>query len=226
MTETHSLTLHVAGTSRRITVTPERLVVAGYTAKDEAAVQAHIRELAAIGVPPPPKIPTFYPLSPSLLTAGPVIEVDGEKTSGEVEPVILRHDGRFYLGVGSDHTDRERERQDIAASKAACPKPLGDTVAEIGPDLAALAWDDIVAGSSVDGWPYQDGSIAALRHPTELLERMTAEFGDGSGDLVLYCGTLALLGGEFVHGTTWRIHLRLPGGPTLTHAYETTQRSQ
>ena len=204
-----------------LVVRPERLVVAGYTAKDEEAVAEHIAELAAIGVPAPPTVPAFYDLDPALLGTGPVIGVQGASTSGEVEPVVVRHDGRYYLGVGSDHTDREVERSDIAKSKAACPKPLSASVAGIGTDLAALDWDAITAVCTVDGAPYQRGSVGVLRHPADTVARMTSALGAIDGDLVLFCGTLPLLTGEFVFGERWQLELVLPGGTRLTHTYET-----
>jgi len=68
----------------------------------------------------------------------------------------------------------------------------------------------------MDGRLYQRGSARSLRHPTEMLARVP----EVTGDLVLFCGTMRLLGGEFVYGTAWRVTLTLPGGgPALTHAY-------
>ncbi|MFI6501397.1 DUF2848 family protein [Nonomuraea typhae] len=215
------LTLKVAAGDEELVISPERLIVAGYTAKDERAVAEHIAELARIGVPPPPSVPAFYELDPRLLTTEALIDVSGPSTSGEVEPVVIRHRGRHFLAVGSDHTDRDLERADIAASKAACPKPIGDRVVEIGADLAALDWDRLAADSAVDGRPYQGGSIAALRHPAELMRLL----GGVAGDLVLFCGTLPLLNATFVYGASWQMSLAFPGGPTLTHAYENKQRS-
>lgn len=209
------------GSDEPLTVRPERLVVAGYTARDEASVARHIEELAAIGVPPPPTVPMFYDLDPALLSTAPHVEVGGAATSGEVEPVVVRHRGTYYLGVGSDHTDREMERTDIAASKAACPKPVGRDLVEIGAEPAFPGWDDIEARSDVDGRPYQAGAVSSLRDPAELVERMTATLGEIAGDLVLFCGTLALLGGTFVHGDTWSLSLSLPAGARLTHTYTT-----
>ncbi|MGA4837351.1 DUF2848 family protein [Streptomyces sp. G45] len=217
--------MRVTRTGERLEIAPARLIVAGYTARDRASVDHHIAELAAIGVPPPSSVPAFYDLDPRLVTTDAVIEVAGAATSGEVEPVIVRHGGRYFLAVGSDHTDRELERADIAAAKAACPKPVGDTVVEIGPDLSALDWDAVAAESTVDGTPYQQGSAATLRHPGELVERMTAVLGGIPGDLVLFCGTFPLLTGAFVHGSHWRVCLGLPDGTALTHRYETKLRS-
>ncbi|MFJ7217673.1 DUF2848 family protein [Amycolatopsis sp. NPDC098790] len=219
-----TLDLTVAGSGKRLPVRPEKLIVAGYTARDEAAVARHIEELAAIGVPPPPAVPMFYDLDPALLSTDTTVPVGGKATSGEVEPVLIRHDGTYYLGVGSDHTDRELERDDIAASKAACPKPVGGAVVELGPAPVFPDWDQAQATSEVDGRPYQAGAVSSLRHPAELLERMTATIGDIAGDFVLFCGTLALIGGEFVHGDEWSLSLTLPAAAPLTHTYTTTPR--
>lgn len=222
---TPALRLHVAGTDLTLDLSPRRLVVAGYTARDEDAVNAHIAELAAIGVPPPPSVPAFYELDPALLTTDPVIEVPGAATSGEVEPVLVRHRGRHYLAVGSDHTDRALERSDITAAKAACPKPIGAQVIALGTDPGGAEWERATAGCRVDGAPYQHGPLRTLRHPGELLGRLPAGGAPADADLVLFCGTLPLLTGDFVHGTHWRLRLELAGGPALSHVYETKRRS-
>ncbi|GAA2613045.1 DUF2848 family protein [Actinomadura fulvescens] len=220
-----SVTVDVTGTGERLTVVPDKLIVAGYTARDEAAVEAHIAELEAIGVPRPASVPAFYDLDTALLTTAPVVEVDGAATSGEVEPVLIRAGGRYFLGVGSDHTDRELERTDVAESKAACPKPIGSTVVELDPALSSPDWDTLIAGCAVDETSYQRGSVSALRHPAQLLERLADAIGAVPPNVVLFCGTLPLLDGTFVHGSHWQVRLELPGGEALTHAYEIKQRS-
>jgi hypothetical protein len=225
---TPPLRLKITGTSQILTITPSRLIVAGYTGRDEDAVAAHIAELAAIGVPPPATVPAFYDLDPGLLTTDPVVSVHGPDTSGEVEPVIIRHQGRYYLAVGSDHTDRELEQADICRSKAACPKPLGDSVVPLPDDLADLAefaWDDVVASSEADGLPYQQGTLAALWRPGDLLARIAASVPGADGDLVLFCGTLPLLTGRFVAADGWKLRLVLRDGTVLAHAYETKRRN-
>ncbi|MWA02966.1 DUF2848 domain-containing protein [Actinomadura sp. LD22] len=226
MTSSTLLNLTIAGSGEPLPVSPERLVVAGYTGADETAVARHIEELAAIGVPPPAAVPMFYDLDPALLGTGARVEVGGPATSGEVEPVLIRHRGAYFLGVGSDHTDRALERSDIAAAKAACPKPVGTAVLPIGPDPSFPEWDRIEASCAVDGRAYQAGQASSLRHPADLVERMTAVLGEVSGDLVLFCGTFPLLDGSFVHGETWSLSLRLPGLAQLTHTYTTASRQE
>jgi Protein of unknown function (DUF2848) len=215
------VTLTVAGTGQVLAPKPQRLVIGGYTGRDDAAVRAHIGELAAIGVPPPPEVPSFYLLPSGLLTTSGVVEAAGEQTSGEAEPVLFRVEGRYYIGVGSDHTDRDLEREDITRAKAACPKPVGRMVAALPPDPAQADWDGIEMACQVDGRAYQRGRLSALRTPADLLPRIPGEAGGPDGDLVLFCGTLPLLTGKFVAGRQWRLEMRLPGGPELRCEYET-----
>jgi hypothetical protein len=211
---------HLAGTGADLLLAAPRLIIAGYTGRNEAAVAAHIAELAAIGIPPPATVPAFFELDPSLLTSDPVVMISGSNTSGEVEPVLIRHNGRFYLGVGSDHTDRDLERSDIAASKAACPKPVGHQVIALPEDLAAVDWDAIDVESDVDGEPYQRGSLAVMRAPTDLLARMTTVLGAFGDDFVMFCGTVPLLTGAFRAGRHWRVQLTLDADASLIHSYE------
>jgi 4-hydroxyphenylacetate 3-monooxygenase len=208
------------GTGVDLTLNAPRLIIAGYTGREAAAVAAHIDELAAIGIPPPASVPAFFELDPSLVTSDPVVKITGWNTSGEVEPVLIRHDGRHYLGVGSDHTDRDLERSDIAVSKAAYPKPVGHQVVALPHDLAALRWDAIDVESDVDGQPYQRGSLASLRTPTDLLSRLNSTLGELRDDLVIFCGTVPLLTGAFRAGRRWRVALKLDPNTSLTHSDE------
>lgn len=220
------MTLHltVAGSGDQLHVDPARLIVAGYTARDQDAVSRHIAELAEIGVAPPPTVPAFYDLRPALLTTDDVVSVPGPNTSGEVEPVLLRVSGRWFLAVGSDHTDRDLERDDIAASKAACPKPIGPTVAELRGDPDSFDLDQITAVSVVDGTTYQASTLAELLRPGDVLARMRTAFADDPLDTVedfaIFGGTTPLLGGVFLPGSHWELTLRLPDGTSLTHTYE------
>lgn len=221
-----ALHLTVRGTGETLHVRPARLIVAGYTGRDAEAVAAHIAELAEIGVPPPATVPAFYDLDPALLTTDAVIGVDGPDSSGEVEPVVIRHEGRLFLGVGSDHTDRELEKTSVAGSKAACPKPLGREVAALPADLKDFDWDSVAAASDVDGEPYQRGDLSVLRHPADVLARLADALPDVDGDLVLFGGTLPLMTGRFVFGRNWTLQLKLGDATVLAHTYETKERNR
>ncbi len=176
-----------------LSFTAERLVVAGWVGKDREAVRRHIEELGRLGVPAPSRTPTYMSLWPAILTTAEEIEVTGPESSGEVECVLLRENGRLYVGVGSDHTDRGFEKHDIPASKQMCGKPL-----------AAAVWDlDDVRGHLdrliLRSWStrqgrrrlYQEGALAANRGVLELLQGIPEEADPRSGSLVLFCGTFA-----------------------------------
>ena len=150
--------------------TVEHLIVAGWTGRDAKAVQHHIDELAAIGVAPPSKVPLFYRVSNDLLTTDPLIEVLGDASSGEAEPMIVRHGGTLWLGLGSDHTDRQLEATSVAASKQICAKPCAATLW----DYATVA--DRLETITIQSWIhengdwvlYQDGHLGQIR-PLEAL---------------------------------------------------------
>lgn len=219
---TASLGLTVAGTDDQVHVVDPRVVIAGYTGRDGAAVQAHIDELAHIGVAPPPRVPMFYELDSGIVTADGSIDVAGHRTSGEVEPVVVFSNGRVYLGVGSDHTDRELETRSIADSKAAAPKPIGPNVVPL--DLVHGRWDEITVACRLDGKPYQEGRLSAMLTPDELLGKLTESGAAIIGDAVLFCGTLPLLTSEFVYGSRYDLEMRLPDGGVLMHSYVVTMK--
>ncbi|MEX0758600.1 MAG: DUF2848 family protein, partial [Tistlia sp.] len=62
-------------------------VIAGWTGRDPAAIEHHIEELAAIGVPRPSSVPLYYRVSAQAFTQAPAIQVVGDGSSGEVEPL-------------------------------------------------------------------------------------------------------------------------------------------
>ncbi len=217
-----SLVFRVLGSDERIELSDFHGIVAGYTGRDAAAVQHHIDELAAIGVAPPPEVPMFYPVEASTVNSDPEYRASANLTSGEIEPVYIRHRGTYYLGVGSDHTDRDLERIDIGRSKRACPKPVGVEVIRIGSahELSALDLDGSLARCTVDGRPYQEGGLGGLRTPADVTERLLERLALAEhDDFVCLGGTLPLLDGAFAAGEYWHIEIELPGGATLAHDY-------
>lgn len=213
------LTFRVAGTDKTIVVSDFHAVVAGYTGRDPKAVQHHIDELAAIGVAPPPEVPMFYRMDSHLFDTSGEHDTSNNLTSGEIEPLYIRHNGKFYLGIGSDHTDRDIEAQDIGDSKRACPKPIATEVIEV-PSLEDLDLDQCTARSWVDGELYQEGSLAGLRKPADVVEKLLARTDIGDADFMCLGGTLPLLKGNFVDGTSWKVELSFPDGTRIEHNYK------
>ena len=202
----------------RISVEPAALIVAGWTGRDEAALRHHIEELAAIGVPRPSSVPVFYRNSFLNLTQAPVLEVLGPDTSGEAEPVIVALGDRLCLTVGSDHTDRKAETQGIALSKQLCAKPLGRDLWVL--DEIAGHWDQLKlrAYATIDGQRvlYQDGTLAGMRRPDDLISRYGSTLAPGT---VMFCGTLGAIGG-IRPASRFEMELEDPLlGRTLRHAY-------
>ncbi|MFE3081695.1 DUF2848 family protein [Nocardia tengchongensis] len=208
----------------RVAFTPTDVVVAGYTGRDTAAVAHHVDELAAIGVPRPDRIPAFYEIGADRVTTDTAIEVGGPSTSGEVEPVLIYADHRYYLTVGSDHTDRVLETQSIPLSKTACPKPIATTIIDLGTDPSVLRWDEITVSSWVNGDIYQRGSLASLLPLGSLLSKWGKHDSDDSA-LILFGGTMPLVDGAFRYGRHWQMSLEVPGHAPIEFTYNVTVRS-
>jgi hypothetical protein len=205
----------------RIHVPAFRLVVAGYTGRDAGAVDRHIQELAAHGIPAPASVPELYVLTSDLLQVAPTVVTTGHMTSGEAEPVLIRTEaGALYVGIGSDHTDRQVEKTSILASKQACPKVLGGHVWPF--HAVAEVWDDLELSSTAGAseGDYQRGTVVAIRRPDDLLALVARDVADPPGALVLFMGTIPLLDGEFQFADRFSARLRDPhAGRELRCAY-------
>src|SRR6201996_4005665 len=155
-----------SGPTRR-NVQVDRLVIAGWTGRDMAALEKHIAELEAIGVKRPASVPIFYRASTARLTTDDSIEVLGNASSGEAEFVLLRHAGRLWVGTGSDHTDREVEKYGVSVSKQLCDKPLAPVFWDY--EEIAPHWDKLVLRAHIaeNGAQllYQEGSVTAMLDP-------------------------------------------------------------
>lgn len=175
-----------------------KAVIAGWTGRDADAVEAHIVELEELGVTRPATVPTYYPVTASNLTTAPSIEALGGDSSGEIEFVILRAFGEFWIGAGSDHTDRKLEVHDVNFSKQACAKPVASSfwlmseVIDHWNELQLLSY--ILEGS--ERITYQEGSVTALLHPEDLIAHYEKSTGNEFKDnMLMFGGTLPAVGG-------------------------------
>lgn len=191
------LTLTLDGADRIVRF--DKLVMAGYTGRNQAEVQAHIDELKSHGIPAPDKIPTLFACAPELLTTAPEITVLGESTSGEAEFVLFTDGGEILVGVGSDHTDRKLEETDIPRAKQLCAKTVSREVWRLADVLGH--WDELVlrawVGESGPEQLYQEGPLARMMTPQAILECVKENIKEPLGAAAVYSGTLAIIGGHF-----------------------------
>ena len=189
-----TFTRHFKDRTDQVTVSPETLIVAGWTGRDQAALNHHIEELAAIGVPPPSSAPVFYRNAVTNVVQTDRLEVLGPDTSGEVEPVIVALSDGLWIGLGSDHTDRKAETMGIALSKQLCGKVLASALWKFE-DISAH-WDRIIIRSyaTIDGARtlYQEGPLALMRDPVDLMTRYGRPF---VANTIVMCGTIGAKGG-------------------------------
>ena len=186
---------HAKGAIEKVAVDIENLIIAGWTGRDVTALNHHIEELKAIGVQPPSRVPIYYRVAAQMLTQADRIQVLGDDSSGEVEPVLVGADNRLWVTVGADHTDRKVESYGIAVSKQMCAKPIGRTAwrfEEVEPH-----WDRLMLRSFIqeDGQRvlYQEGPLAKIRDPRELIFGWKDEKRLPMG-AAMFCGTMPAIG--------------------------------
>jgi hypothetical protein len=201
---------------------PRALILAGWSARDETSVRAHMAELAEHGVPPPSTFPLFYRVAASLVSQTDQLEVLGPHTSGEIEYVILAMDDGLWVTVGSDQTDRKAEAYGVALSKQLAGKVLARTAWRL--DELREHWDQLVLQAHVtiggERLVYQEGALALMRTPDDLMARYGQRLTPGT---VLMSGTLNAIGG-IRPAARFEMELRDSViGRTISHAYDVAE---
>jgi len=207
-------------------VTPRTLEVSraynlGSATRDAAEAVHHQEEVARSGVRiafdiPAPRI---YPLAPWAITTAERVGVQGPRTSGEVEIVIIVQEDDLLIGVGSDHTDRDLERTSIVWSKQACPNVIAPEVwrwAEIRDH-----WDRCTLWSDLDGSPYQRCGVDVFLDPEELVSIVRDRADMPRSGAVIFSGTYVSVTGELAFGRHWSFGIEDPVlGRRIEHSYE------
>jgi hypothetical protein len=189
-------TLEAKGGQLPLTLKLRQAVIAGWTGRDPVARDKHIAELEQLGIARPASTPIYYRVAARRLTTADAIEVSGSDSSGEVEFVLIGSEGRIFVGVGSDHTDRKVEAYGVTVSKQMCDKPLAPVLWNFA-DIADH-WDRIVLRSfaTIDGARvlYQEGRLDGMLGVDDLIAR-----GFDGGKLpdgcAVFGGTVAAKGG-------------------------------
>jgi hypothetical protein len=175
----------------------DNLVIAGWTGRDRAKMEEHIAELESLGIKRPHTTPVFYRASAARLTTTDKIQTTGGKSSGEAEVLLINEGGRSWVGLASDHTDREVEAYGITVSKQMCDKPCAHILWPL--DEVIDHWDQLRLTSAIheNGHRviYQQGEVAALLGLQDLVGRYEREIGSFRPCTAMLCGTLPALGG-------------------------------
>ena len=191
-----TFTVDAQGTTTPLTLAIDQAVIAGWTGRDPVARDKHIAELEAIGIARPASTPIYYRVSARRLTTEDSIEVSGGDSSGEVEFVLIGWQGRVFVGLGSDHTDRKVETYSITVSKQMCDKVMAPILWEL--EDVAGHWDQLILRSFA--WIggarvlYQEGTLDNMLSVAELVRR---GFQDGKlpDGCAMFGGTFAAKGG-------------------------------
>ena len=191
-----TFTVDDRGVATPLTLAIDQAVIAGWTGRDPVARDRHIAELEALGIARPASTPIYYRCSARRITMDDRIEVSGTESSGEVEFFLVGWQGRTFVGLGSDHTDRKVESYSITVSKQMCDKPIASELWELGDVIDH--WDRLILRS----WAwikgkrelYQEGTLDAILPVAELLKR---GFEDGKlpDGCLMFGGTFAARGG-------------------------------
>lgn len=178
-----------------------QVAIAGWAGRDQAGVQHHIDELKELGVKPPSRTPLFYRVGREMLTQQESVQMLGDAGSGEAEACLISDaDGRVWVTIASDHTDRALEAVGVAESKQLCAKPIARTAWPL--DEVIGHWDQLELHSEIDEddqtVTYQQGTLAELLPVSSLLEQLPPALRDGeklAPLCALLCGTVPTIGG-------------------------------
>ncbi|RYL92777.1 DUF2848 domain-containing protein [Sporolactobacillus sp. THM7-4] len=186
---------------RNVQWNPVQCIVAGYTGRNQEAVKKHIRELEEIGIPAPPHVPMIYTVSTDLITVNEEIAVVKKESSGEAELVLANIEDEWYLGLGSDHTDRVLEAHSVQKSKQVCAKPISNQFWRLNSVIDKMDSFHLRSWMVSDGKRklYQDGHLDSLLKPETLLDILKRRNIKLTNTLI-FCGTLPIEGSKFIFG--------------------------
>jgi hypothetical protein len=205
------INLHLSnGEIKKHEIDINKVIVVGYGGRNIDKIQEHIDELKELGIAPPPNVPMIYPQKIEQLNFS--NECHGSKfSSGETEYVLF-HDGKEWLvTLGSDHTDREVEKEDILKSKSICDKPLATDFWKLA-DLKE-DWDNIILRSYVtsngEKFLYQEDTLEALLEVDVLLEKLDKLGEKDLEHTVIFSGTVPTKNG-FIFGEKFEYEIEHP----------------
>lgn len=206
-----------------------KIINAGFSGRNQEASQKHLDEIRKEGINfEVESTPIFFPKLKDRITTGNTVEVLGDcKSCGEAEPVLLiDRDNEIYIGIGSDHSDRELEKHSLVSSKQMCPNVMSRKVWRYA-DVRDH-WDDItmrawVVGADGKRELYQEGKMQSFMTVEDFLaETKKRVKGDLTG-AVIFMGTVPTLNGKLIYTPGFEAELSDERtGKTLNCSYTVT----
>lgn len=221
------LTVQRTGGCEEMTFACSRLLNGGWAARDGEGQRRHVEELSALGIAPPESVPDVFFLTDDRVSTAATVQVTSGETSGEGEYVLLFAADEVFVGIGSDHTDREIEKVSIPGSKQMCPDLMGATVWPY--EEVRGHWDELrircVVRIGTGTALYHDSSTKELLHPEEWKRHLR---GNGllQPGLVFFSGAVPAVDGVR-SADEYTMQLLDPVvGRTLEHSYRVERVDQ
>lgn len=206
---------------KAIDVEVKKVFNGGYAGRNQELVRAHIEELGKLGVPAPSASPTLYPISDYLATTSDSVQVQNAESSGEVEYVLIYHQGKIYVTAGSDQSDRKLETINVPKCKQAAPNILAPIVwdfDEVKDHFADIKIECYVEKNN--NWiPYQLGKLGDLMQPSEWADNFKKYSVNADGN-IFFSGTINTVSKDLFFANKYRFALideKL--GRKITHEY-------
>ncbi len=177
-----------------VTINVEKMINAGYTGRNQEEVQKHVDELKEKGVPAPERVPAYFPkFNQALVQSDQLQALTADGHWGEAEFVLLCGKNEIFVAAGSDHTDRELEKDDIPRAKQIYPNVISREVWRLS-DVKDH-WDEIKLKSFIEKEGekviFQETRLSALLPPENLLSRIENIIKGGEKEgLVIFSGTV------------------------------------
>lgn len=190
-----TLTFAVEGADKELPFTPVRLINAGYTGRNQEAVQKHVEELKSMGIPAPKRTPAFFPKDADRIQMGGEIHPLDEDCSSEVETVLLVTRDGWYITVGCDIFDYKVEGLQADKSKSLYPNFLAAKAWRY--EEIKDHWDQLVMRSWLGkerAQLYQEGTLEQIMTLEDMMEALKPFVEGGLVEgTVVSCGTLGCL---------------------------------
>ena len=184
----------------------------GFTARNTEQMKKNLKALENQGIKYPNSFPQVYPCQRYILSDEREIEVVSDKTCGEVEFLLLILKEGIFIGVGSDHADKEIEKISIIKSKQLCAKHYANAFWRY--EDVKDHWDRLILrsyqrDSQGEYSLYQEGEVKNILTPESIMSFLEKEGILPDKEAIIFSGSVAAIGGT-VYGEKFRYELEDP----------------